>query len=226
MSAGWMGSGGRTLPLRLTLALLLPVAAAAALQASVLPRWPRVAALPAAQVQRQLGALGMPLAAGALEPPWRSADLALSSLRRVGLPQGLELQVQRLAVRQRPDFQLAMATRPWTPGRRGLALGPQRRLLQTEGGAMAVGIAQQRALRQTCLLPAGAGVSAEQLTALADQATAPPLAVLARLLGARPNRTWSCLMVSLSHAPDDRQASLAAAALWPRLLKALTPLAW
>ena len=219
----------RCRPLRLSLLLLLPLAAAAAAQAALLPRWPQAAPLPQETLRRPLAALGQQGVISAVEPPWRSYELALSALYRIRLPQGLEVQLQRLEVRRRLDLQLATATRPWSPGRRDLALGRRRRLLPAALGHQAEGTLQSRGqtlvLRQTCLLPAGAGVTAEQLTALADQATAGLPAVATRMLGLRPNRSWRCLMVSLSTRAGDAQASATAAALWPRLLRVLTPLA-
>ena len=216
-------------PLRRTLLLLLPLAWVAAAQAALLPRWPRVADLPARAVQRQLDVVAQAPVAMAQEPSWRSAELALSRLHRITLPQGLELEIQRMAVLQRPAFQLALATRPWTGGRRDLALGSARRVLASALGHQANGPVQQRGQRrevhQTCLLAAGAGVTADQLTALSDQGSDQLPVVAARLLGLRPNRTWQCLMVSLSYRAGDRQALAAAAVLWPRLLRALTPLA-
>ena len=132
-------------------------------------------------------------------------------------------------MQQRPDFQLATATRAWTAGRTGLALGAHRRIEPQPSGALVSGrLARQGTvvmLRQTCLRGAGSGVTAAQLGALADQGSDRWALAAARVLGLQPNRSWHCLMVSLSHRPADVQASAAAATLWPRLLKALAPLA-
>jgi hypothetical protein len=46
-------------PLRPTLLLLLPLALAAALQAALLPRWPRVEELNAPLLRQRLAALGV-----------------------------------------------------------------------------------------------------------------------------------------------------------------------
>lgn len=198
-----MRAGSR--PLRASLWLLLPLAMAGAVQAALLPRRPWVAELPVNQVQQRLQSLALASTPLRSEPPWQSAELALSSLHRLQLDQGLELQLQRLAVRRRPDFQLAMAVRAWTPGRRDLA--------------------RAKGQYQVCLVPAGAGVMARQLSALAEQGSTQLPMAASRLLGLQPNRSWRCLMVSLSQRDSSPQASAAAAALWPRLLRALTPLA-
>lgn len=219
----------KTLPMRRSLLLLLPIATLAALQAVLLPPWPRLRELTPAQVRQPLEGLALEPRERAAEPPWRNPEIALSRLHRWRLPQGLELQVQQVAVQRRPDFQLAMATRAWTPGRAGLALDPQRRLVQEHGSAWASGRlrlqGQPLVTQQTCLLPVGSGVTARQLGALADRGSDRLPLLLARLLGLQPNRSWHCLMISLSHRAADPQASAAAAALWPRLLKALAPLA-
>jgi len=219
----------KSLPMRCGLLLLLPTATLAALQAALLPPGPRLQDLPPARLAEPLQRLALAPLDRAAEPPWRNADIALSHLHRWRLPQGLELQVQQVAVQRRPDFQLAMATRPWTPGRTGLALGPQRRLRQGPAGPWASGRLQLNrqavVLQQTCLLPAGSGVTAPQLGALADRGSDRLPLQAARVLGLQPNRSWHCLMVSLSHRAADPQASAAAAALWPRLLRVLAPLA-
>jgi hypothetical protein len=181
-------------PLRPTLLLLLPLALAAALQAALLPRWPRVDELNAPLLHQRLAALGVEPRPLALQPASRNGRIALSSRRRYDLGAGTRLELQAMQVRQRADFQLAMGMAPWT------------------GGGV---------VRQTCLLGTGAGVTAAQLSALAESRDRKPKAALARLLGLQPNRSWTCLLVRLH---SDQPADTAAAALWARLPAALAPI--
>ena len=181
-------------PLRPTLLLLLPLALAAALQATVLPRWPRVDELNAPLLQQRLAALGVEPRPLASQPASRNGRIALSSRRRYDLGAGTRLELQLMQVQKRADFQLAMGMAPWT------------------GGGV---------VRQTCLLGTGAGVTAAQLSALAESRDRKPKAALARLLGLQPNRSWTCLLVRLH---SDQAADTAAAALWARLPAALAPI--
>jgi hypothetical protein len=181
-------------PLRPTLLLLLPLALAAALQAALLPRWPRVDELNAPLLHQRLAALGVEPRPLASQTASRNGRIALSSRRRYDLGAGTRLELQAMQVRQRADFQLAMGMAPWT------------------GGGV---------VRQTCLLGTGAGVTAAQLSALAESRDRKPKAALARLLGLQPNRSWTCLLVRLH---SDQAADTAAAALWARLPAALAPI--
>lgn len=181
-------------PLRPTLLLLLPLALAAALQAALLPRWPRVDELNAPLLHQRLAALGVEPRPLASQPASRNGRIALSSRRRYDLGAGTRLELQAMQVRQRADFQLAMGMAPWT------------------GGGV---------VRQTCLLGTGAGVTAAQLSALAESRDRKPKAALARLLGLQSNRSWTCLLVRLH---SDQAADTAAAALWARLPAALAPI--
>ena len=214
-------------PLRRTLAVVVPLAAATALAALLRPPGPQVSDLPASQVRSKLASLALrprPLPAVS---PWRSEGIALSTLRRYQLQPGLELRLQRVQVWRRADFQLAYMTRPWTAGRRDLALGAQRRLLPGQAGVHALGQRGSTAVRQTCLVgdagDAVAGVTVAQLTAPVDQRANRPAAIAARLVGLEPNRTWQCLLVSL-HSDRQLQAEPTMAALWTRLQPALAGL--
>ena len=181
-------------PLRPTLLVLLPLALAAALQAVLLPRWPQADELKVPLLRQRLAALGVEPRPLASQPGSRNARIALSSRRRYDLGSGTRLELQAMEVQQRADFQLAMG------------MGPS-----TGGGVV----------RQACLLGTGAGVTAAQLSALAEQRDRQPLAALARVLGLQPNRSWSCLLVRLH---SDRTSDTVAASLWPRLPAALAPL--
>ncbi|MEB3172423.1 MAG: hypothetical protein VKL97_01010 [Cyanobacteriota bacterium] len=188
--------------LRVALVLLVPLALAAALQAAALPRWPAVVELSEQDLQQRLVGVGLAPTPLAAEPPWRSQRIALSSLRRYSLGAGAQLQLQRMQVQQRGDFQLATGLRAFTPGRSSLA--------RSRGAVV----------RRSCLMAAGTGVTAEQLAGLAERRDSKPSALFGRLLGLQPNRSWSCLVVSLEAEQPARLE-----ALWPRLLTALTPLA-
>ena len=214
-------------PLRRTLAVVVPVAAATALAALLRPPAPQVSDLPASQVHAQLAGLALRPSPLPVVAPWRSEGIALSTLRRYQLHSGLELRLQRVQVWRRADFQLAYMTRPWTAGRRDLALGANRRLAADQAGVHALAQRGSMAVRQTCLVgEAGdgvAGVTAAQLTAPVDQRANRPAAIAARLVGLEPNRSWQCLLVSL-HSDRQLHAEPRVAALWSRLQPALAGL--
>lgn len=214
----------RSAQLRSTLLVLLPLALAAALKAALLPTWPRVAALNSVEVQQPLEHLGLEAKPLTGEPPWRSEGLALSGLQRYELKPGIQLQLQRVQIQRRDDYQLAYMGRPWTPGRHDLALGPKTQVVRSGAGEHAIAERPTTVVRQTCLIGPGSGVTATQLGTLADQLSSGPGAIAARLLGLQPNRSWQCLMVSL-HSTRSQPTEHAAAALWPQLQKALKPLA-
>jgi hypothetical protein len=216
----------RSLPLRSTLAVLLPLATAAAFQGALLPPGPRVPELDGPLVRQRLATLGPAPRVLPAAPAWRSEGVALSSLQRYQLQPGVMLQLQLVQVHRRPDFQLAYVSRPWEPGRQGLALGAGRRLSRSSEGLAEAALQRSgERVRQSCLLPLGSGVTASELAALADRQASGLPAMAARLLGLQPNRSWRCLMVSLhSQRAAGEAASAAAAALWPRLPAALAPL--
>jgi hypothetical protein len=209
------------------LAAVLPVAAATALAALLRPPGPQVSDLPASQVRSGLSSLVQQPRLLPAVAPWRSEGIALSTLRRYQLQPGLELRLQRVQVWRRADFQLAYITRPWTAGRRDLALGAQRRLVSGQAGVHALGQRGGTAVRQTCLVgdagDAVAGVTAVQLTAPVDQRANRPAAIAARLVGLEPNRSWQCLLVSL-HSERQLHAERKMVALWTRLQPALAGL--
>jgi hypothetical protein len=181
--------------LRFGLMVLLPVALAGALRASLGPRWPQVPPLDAATLQHQLHSLGLQPRPLAPLPAWRSEGIALSEQQRYQLQPGVRLQLQLVQVQRRAEFQLAYIDRPWTPGRQ----------LRPQPGAW---------MRQRCLLSSGSGVTARELGALADRAAQGPQRRLAWLLGLQPNRSWRCLHLRLDADRPSPQVS----ALWQRLL--------
>jgi hypothetical protein len=214
-------------PMRLTLAALLPLAAGTALVALLRPLGPQVSDLPASQVHAALASLARPPRPLPAVAPWRSEGIALSTLRRYQLQPGLELRLQRVQVWRRADFQLAYITRPWTAGRRDLALGATRRLVHGQAGVHALAQRGATAVRQTCLVgesgAALAGVTAAQLAAPVDQRANRPATIAARLVGLEPNRSWQCLLVSL-HSDRRLHAEPQVAGLWSRLQPVLAGL--
>ena len=214
-------------PLRLTLAVLLPLAATAALAALLRLPGPRVGELPEATVQQRLVKAGLRFRTLPAAPPWRSEGIALSTLRRYQVQPGVELRLQRVQVWRRADFQLAYMTRPWTEARRDLALAVPRRVVAGPAGFYAIADRGTAVVRQTCLLApvggAAAGVTAAQLGALADQRASGRAAIAARLVGLQPNRTLQCLLVSL-HSDRQLQPGSRVDGLWDRLTPALARL--
>lgn len=183
--------------LRLSLLLLVPLALAAALRASLGPVWPPLPRLEQGALQQRLRSLGLRPQPLASLPAWRSQGIALSELRRYQLQPGVALQLQLAQVPRRADFQLAYIARAWTPGR------PAGRPV----GAW---------VQQRCLLGNGSGVTAAELTALVDRDSRHLATVLARVLGLQPNRTWRCLHLRLEARPGIPPGR--AEALWGRLL--------
>ena len=218
--------------LRLTLAVLLPLAATTALAALLRLPGPQVGELSESSVRHRLAAAGFGFRSLPAVAPWRSEGIALSTLRSYRLQPGLELRLQRVQIWRRADFQLAYMTRPWTEARRDLALGAPRRVVRGPTGFHAIAGHGSTAVRQTCLLAAASGaangVTAAQLGALADRRASGPAAVVARLVGLEPNRAWRCLMVSLHSdrqlQPGPRQSGPRVDGLWARLMPALTGL--
>jgi hypothetical protein len=223
--------------LRLTLAVLLPLAATSALAALLRLPGPQVGDLSESTVRHRLAEAGFSVRTLPSVAPWRSDGIALSTLRSYQLQPGLELRLQRVKIWRRADFQLAYMTRPWTEARRDLALGGPRRVVRGPAGFHAIAGRGTAAVRQTCLLAgpgrAASGVTAAQLGALADQRASGPAALAARLVGLEPNRSWQCLLVSLHsdrqlqpgpRQPGSRQPGPRVDGLWARLMPALTEL--
>lgn len=225
MSSGAINSGPlRATPLQLWLGLLAGLASLAALQASLLPRWPRARPLPAAAISaalRQAGISADPLPAPAGRGE-RSHELATSaplawrlSTAATGAA-AAELRLLRGTARQRDNLQTALFARD----QKDFKL--ERRRLEPGPPPLARGMIAGRDGLHTCWVetPAaggGYGVTAEQLTALVDSQARGRRAWLVRLIGLQPNRDFSCVLISLRSG----SAAPLPAALLPALLNAL-----
>ncbi|MFM7732108.1 MAG: hypothetical protein ACKO6F_01300 [Cyanobium sp.] len=210
----------RPTPLQLWLGLLAALASLAALQASLLPRWPRARPLPAAALTAALEKAGfaaerLPASPGAAQGQ-RSHELALSAVLAYRLADGSELRLVRGTARQRGNLQAALFARDSKHLRlkqRQLLPGPPPQARGSIGG---------RDARQTCWVhtptPGGGfGVTAGQLMPLVDSQAAGRQAALLRVIGLQANRDYSCVLISLragnaAPLPADR---------FPALLRAL-----
>jgi hypothetical protein len=194
----------RATPLQLWLGLLAGVASLAALQASLLPRWPRAEPLPAAAaisgVLRKAGIAAEPLPNGPdISLGARSLELASSStlaFRLTGGGEGAELRLLRGTARHRYNIHTAMFARD----NKNLRL-EQRRLLPGPP-PLARGTIAGRDGLHTCWVetpsPGGSyGVTSEQLAPLVDRQAQGWQPALLRVIGLQPNRDFSCVLISL-----------------------------
>lgn len=218
----------RPSPLQLWLGVLAGLASLAALQATLLPPWPKARPLSAAAISealRQASISAEPLASSAdASLGERSHELATSAplawrLNAGATGQaGAELSLMRGTVRKRGNLQAALIARD----RKNLKL--ERRRLEAGPPPVARGTIAGRDGLHTCWVGTpgaggGYGVTSEQLTYLIDsqaQGQGHTGSVL-RLIGLKPNRDHSCVLISLrSGSPAPLPA-----ALLPLLLNAL-----
>jgi hypothetical protein len=187
-------------PLGRWFAVLAGLASLAALQASLLPRWPRAAPLEAAVIVNRLRQAGLQpepiVLQGEQTKANRSREIAVSAPLAFRLPGGEELRVVRGTVRHRLSLQaaaIASKSEELTLKKRRLIAGPPPSAEGRIGGRPAI---------QTCLVPEAPrsspyGVTNRQLLFLVDQAARGWEAELRRLLGLQANRSYSCVLISL-----------------------------
>ncbi len=197
------------------------VASLLAVQAIVLPRWPSARSLPAAAIRDALDRAGLASPTAPSPAPWaatRSYELATSAPVIVPLRDGLVVTVMAANVRQRFNLQTTFIGLD-QPG-----LHQKKRQRVAMPAPTAIGLTQGRASLQTCHvagLPAAEsfGVTRDQLTALIDrQFTGWPTG-LQRFLGLRPNRDYSCTLISLRSSDGQRPS----ATTWQDVLRAIGP---
>lgn len=204
---------------------LATVAALLATQAIVMPRWPSTASdpLPAEQLEAGLRGAGLLSGSEGRLPanPWpakRSLELATSAPLRLPLRGGFELTLMEGSVRQRFNFQAS------SMGMDQPSLKLTQRRLSESPVPTATGLAEDRPVLQTCLVPApdlndAFGVTREQLTAIADRLASGKAAVLERVIGLQPNRTYDCTLINLrgpkGEPPSER--------LWKQILDLVEP---
>ncbi|MEB3332468.1 MAG: hypothetical protein VKI83_08260 [Synechococcaceae cyanobacterium] len=210
-----------SLPLRSWYAALALIASAAALQAIVWPRWPRVAPLRPAAIETALRQAGWPVKLSTAQPGRGGYEISTSPLLSATLPgTGERLSLVAAAVRQRDSFQLAFISRDLP----GLAL--RRRQLNASPPATASGRLKAGLARQSCLVPGVPGpaafaVSLEDLNAAADRRNAGGRRrQLLRLAGLLPHRPSDCVLISLQAAAG---RPLPDAGRWQLLLRRLQP---
>lgn len=197
----------RPTPLQIWLGLLAGLASLAALQASLLPRWPLArplssTAITAALRQAGISAEPLPAATADASQGQRTHELATSAPLAWRLnaestgPAGIELRLMRGTVRRRGNLQAALIGRD----RQDLKL--ERRRLEPGPPPFARGTIAGRDGLHTCWVatpPArgGYGVTAEQLLFLVDSQSLSWQNTLQRLIGLQPNREHSCVLISL-----------------------------
>ena len=190
----------------------------------VLPRWPSAPSpLPAEQLEARLDEAKLLSqtdrpSPDSLWPARRSLELATSAPVVIPLRGGYELTVMGGSVRQRFNFQAGSIARDQP------SLKLSKRQLIVASVPTAAGLAQDRPVRQTCLvggpgLAQPFGVTREQLTAIADRLASGRVAALESVIGLQPNRSYACTLISLrgpqGEPPSDR--------LWQQVLGLVKP---
>ena len=198
------------------LALLCSLAAAAALQSLLLPRWPRAQELPRARLTALLRQVEPRVKALPPRPDQRGYERSRSALLAWRLPGGNELRLVQASARQRDSFQAAFL------GRDQPLLALQQRRLDRPTPGSASGRIQGRPALQTCLVPAPQGPATAAVTAVAlgraaDRRVANRTDTVRGLLGLQPTREFSCLLVTLRSG----SAQPLPPALWQQLLQLL-----
>jgi hypothetical protein len=197
---------------------LAAIASLAALQALVLPRWPRAAELRPAPIERALRQAGFQPVALPTLPASRSYELASSATLGYGLPGGLQLRLRRGAVRERRNVQIAFS------GRDRPELALRKRQLTVAPPPAASGRVENKPALQTCLVPGAPqanafGATWEELPLVMDRRAAGARASALRILGLQPNRSYECVLISLRSAGGQPIS----VPTWHRLLDTLLP---
>lgn len=198
--------------------VLAVLASLGAVQALVLPRWPRVENLATTPIEQALKRAGFTNTSLALLPPSRSYELASSSVPGFGLAEGRELRLVRASVRERKNMQIAFI------GRDRPELALKTRQLQEGPPPTASGRVGNQAALQTCLVPGVQGPEAFGVTWLelplaVDRLAVGPQATARRILGLQQNRAYECVLISL-RSTDGTAIPLP---IWRRLLHTLQP---
>lgn len=206
--------------LRIWLGVLAGLASLAALQASLLPRWPRAKPLPEAaisQALRQAGLASSPLAEGAdAGGGSRNLDFATSAPLAYRLNDGSELRLIRGTARHSADLQVAFFARDHK------TVKLERRRLEPGPAPLAHGTIAGRDALQTCWVASrsedgGFGVTWDQLSAWVNNQPRDWRSQLLRLIGLQQHRDNTCVLISLRSG----SANALPAGLMPKLLKAL-----
>jgi hypothetical protein len=210
----------RPTPLQIWFGLLAGLASLAALQASLLPRWPRAQPLPElaiSQALRQAGLASSPLAEGAEAGQGsRSLEFATSAPLAYRLNDGSELRLlrgtSRLGADLKPDL-FASVHKNFQLEQSRLDPGPP---------PLTRGMIKGRQALQTCWVattsPGGAfGVTWMQIGSLIDDQAKGRRAKLPRLIGLKQHRDYTCVLISLRAG----SSNVLPAGLMPQLLKVL-----
>ena len=207
-------------PLRIWFGVLAGLASLAAVQASLLPRWPRAQPLPEAaisQALRQAGLASSPLAEGAeTEQGSRSLVFATSAPLAYRLNDGSELRLLRGASRLGTDLTPDL----FASIHKNFQLEDSR---QDPGPPpVARGTIKGRQALQTCWVATsspggGFGVTWMQLGSLIDNQARGLRSKPLRLIGLQQHRDYTCVLISLRSG----SANALPADLMPKLLKVL-----
>lgn len=190
------------------------LAIAATLQALLLPRWPRAAALDRAALEQALRSAGVEARALPSGPATRSLERASSPLLVWRLAGGEELRLMRASSRQWSHLQAAFLARAQP------SLPLKDRRLERSPVVGAYGRNDGRWARLTCLLPDVAGpprfgVTHTQLAELASGAPPSLRRRVLQQLGLPPAQGQSCVLIAL-RSPAGRP--LPDSGRWQRLL--------
>lgn len=210
----------RPTPLQIWFGLLASLASLAALQASLLPRWPRANPLPELAISQALGQAGLassPLAEGAdAGGGSRNLGFATSAPLAYRLNDGSELRLIRGTARHSADLQVALFARDHK------SFKLERRRLDPGPPPLARGRIAGRDALQTCWVASrgedgGFGVTWNQLSALVNNQPRGRRSQLLRLVGLQQHRNYTCVLISLRSG----RANAMPTGLMPRVLEAL-----
>lgn len=194
----------------------------AASKATVFPLWPTAKPLNDLAIQKSLTQAGYQSSYQTIASPFRSSELARSSIIAYRFPDGYELRLARGAVRHRFNLQTAVIAKS------SKKLQLSQRSLSQDAIVSAIGRHDGRWSRQTCYVsnPEGGrgdfAASKDQLTLLVDRFSSSRAMKMKSLLGFVPNRNYACVLVSLS-APAGPSGTVISLQRWNSILEAIRP---
>ena len=207
-----------TKQLRALYSFMAVIATLAATKAMIWPRWPEARPLDQQALTKALNDGGFQVAPIKPLAAKRNAELATSAATGYSLGNGLELRLMRGVARRRFNFQTAFLA----------TLQPQLQLNQRylSGGPLpyAVGFNQKQPALQTCLVqgvqaPEAFGVTQEELSPLADQASRSKWSSLRSIVGLQANRNYECILIHANNTSN--MANSIDRSTWLRLLAVL-----
>lgn len=198
------------------------LALVAASKATFFPRWPTVKTLDSIAIQKSLTKAGYTTTTQIIADPYRTSDLARSSILSYRFPDGHELRLARGSVRHRFNMQTAVIAKS------SKKLQLSQRLLSQDPIVSAIGRQDGRWSRQTCYVsdpeggPGAFATTKDQLTLLVDRFSSTRAMKMQSLLGLVPNRHYACVLVSLN-SPVGSGGAVISQQRWNAILEAIRP---